>query len=218
MGSKPKGKAKGKKAAKAKSAAKGRSIKNAAGAENAAPVKTKIKQIDAKAFQNVHRRRTALKKQGKEIGGSLGELLTNAAETNNLDKPAYSFIEKLWAMSPQKRLTSIACLKYYMTIPHFSTGKLIEEDESGQGELNIPRQEAGAGKGGKPRAPAHDPAANGGGKAPAAETSGTTGEPAKPAETSGTEPKDLRPTHLRTVAEGGTRVDHDDDVKKAAVH
>lgn len=197
----PADKAKAKKPAKEKkpkASAKGRSIKNDAGATETAPVKSDAKQIEAKDFQNLHRRRTSLKKQAKEINGSAGELMTSAAENKNLDKPAFAFIEKLWAMSPQKRLTTLACFDYYRTIPHFATEKRLDQDETGQGSLDIPRTEAGAGKGSEP----------------AKDTTGASAQ--KP---NGENVVDLRPPHLRPVSEGGTKADTDDDAgKSAAVH
>lgn len=187
---------------KPKAKAKGRSVKNAAGATETAPVKYEAKQIEKKDFQNLHRRRSSLKKQGKEINSSSGALLTDAANDKNLDKPAYAFYEKLWAMSPQKRLTTLACFDFYREIPHFSTGKKLDEDETGQGALDIPRQEAGETTPKKTAAQL------------AADRAQATSDKNKAA--SGTV-VDLRPPHLRPVSEGGTKVETDED-QKAAVH
>lgn len=190
MAKKPAGKPakKDKAKSKAKGGAKGRSMKNAAGATERPPVSTETKMIGEKDWQNLHRRRTSLKKQAKEITGSAGELLVSAAENKSLDKPANAFIEKLWAMSPQKRMTTLACFDHYRTFKHFDTDKTLDEDETGQGQLDIPRQEAGEQE---PKAPKNGAAKNGSG---------------------GEEPNkvvDLRPPHLRTPAEGGTKVVED---------
>lgn len=191
--------AKAKKAPKEKKAkaasAKGRSIKNDAGATNPTPTaKNDVKQISEKDYQAVQRRRTSLKKQGKEISGSASEILASASENKNLDKPANAFIEKLWAMSPQKRQTTLACFDHYRTFKHFDTGKTLDEDETGQGTLDIPRQEAGAGKG----EPAKDP----------------TGASAQKPNGDG-KVVDLRPKYMIPVSEGGTKVETDAEANDA---
>lgn len=162
----------------------------AASTAKASPSETQ-KMIGSVDLGNLMRRCLSLKKQGKEIAGSMGDLVASAVENKNLDKPAFDIARKLKGMSPQKRLTTIACLLYYIDVLK------LDEAEDGQSEMQIPRPEAGE---------KNDGATSG---ADAPRTA------AKPTETPDG-PKDLRPPHLRTVTEGGTKVDHVDDLKKAA--
>lgn len=128
------------------------------------PMRSKAEQIGADDLKNLLRRCTSWKKQGSEITGQIGENIAKAAETKNLDKAAFAIVRKLNGMTEQKRLTTLACLDYYVDV--------LELDKSEQGDLDVARQEAGAAEPGTP-----------------------------PGE------KDARPPHLRTVANGGTRVD-----------
>ena len=188
------GKAKPKaKAAAGKKKSGGRSVRNAAGATAKATVKHEAKQISPGDFERLVKRTTSLKKQAKEISGSMGEMVAAAVADKHLDKPAFDIYRKLFNMSPQKRRTTLACFDFYRDLE--VDRKKLDSDETGQGELDIPRQETGQ----------KEPKAN------AAAPKNGTGE--KKGDDDGTV-VDLRPPHLRTPAEGGTKAV--EDIAKAA--
>lgn len=138
-----------------------------------------MKMIGPNDFERLVTRTTSLKKQAKEISGSMGDLVAKAVEGKNLDKPAFDMYRKLYNMSPQKRLTTLACFDYYRDLS--VNDKRLDDDETGQAELPIRRQEAGQAEPKK--------AANG--------------------KDAGTPPgeKDIRPPHLRSIEGAGTRAD-----------
>lgn len=181
-------KAAGKSRSKAKTKPAAKGSPPAASTAKARPSEA-IKMIGTVDLGNLMRRCLALKKQGKEIAGNMGDLVSSAVENKNLDKPAFDIARKLKGQSPQKRLTTIACLLYYIDVLK------LDEAEDGQAELQIARQEAGETETG---AGAKETKA-------APKNGAATGAAATP--TDG--PKDLRPPHLRTPAEGGTKIVED---------
>lgn len=105
------------------------------GAPAEKPMTSKAQQIGAEDLKNLLRRCSSLKKQGSEVTGQIGELIAKATENKNLDKKAFSMVRALAAMSEQKRLTTLACLDYYIDV--------LQLDKGEQTEADIPRQEAG---------------------------------------------------------------------------
>ena len=112
-----------------------RTKKSAEAAKAAVPMRSPHEQIGVEDLKNLFRRCKSWKKQGSEITGQIGGAIANAAENKNLDKKAFSIVRGLANMTEQKRLTTLACLDYYIEV--------LELDKSIQVEANIPRQEAG---------------------------------------------------------------------------
>lgn len=169
-----------------------------ASTSQAAPMISKARMIGENDFNNLVRRCESLKKQGKEISGTMGELVANAVENKNLDKPAFDIFRKLKRMSGAKLATTLACFDYYRDI-----GKL-DEQANKQGELEIARQEAGEQEDGEPtqrrRRGGKKAAPENGGDESGEPESETSGEPAsEDAAPAAASNGDATPPHLRVV-------------------
>lgn len=105
------------------------------GAASEKPMTSKAQQIGADDLKNLLRRCSSWKKQGSEVTGQIGEAIAKAAENKNLDKKAFSIVRALASMTEQKRLTTLACLDYYVDV--------LELDKSEQADADLGRPEAG---------------------------------------------------------------------------
>lgn len=72
------------------------------------------KQISGAKLTKLVKAKNNAKKQTSEINGSVGGLIKDAVENDNLDKVAFSMASRLDNMSPEKLWATLPALLYYI--------------------------------------------------------------------------------------------------------
>ena len=104
-----------------------RTKKSAAAAKAAVtPMRSTHEQIGVDDLKNLLRRCKSWGKQGSEITGQIGEAIKSAAENKNLDKKAFQIVRMLAKMEERNRLTTLACLDYYVEVLELDKGEQVE--------------------------------------------------------------------------------------------
>lgn len=138
----------------------------------------KAKMIGPNDLKNLMRQVEALKTQSQSTSGEAGKKVADAVESKHLDRDAFAIVKKLRQLKKSKGGQRLATT--LACLDFYREVFKLDEEAAEQGELEIARQEAGEKENG---------VVNG-----------------KDKGTPENEP-DLRPAHLRSVNEGGTRVD-----------
>lgn len=137
--------AKNPKAQRSKKTARGKTMDAKAAQQEAAQehaakaADTTLTMPTTNDVQNLARRCRSFKKQSREIGGQIGEMISKAAENKSLDRRAFSIARGLDEMSPEKlRVTYLHLLRYMddLDIPAraIAQAEMFDDGEGGQHE------------------------------------------------------------------------------------